>query len=55
LIEQKATEQQGMVYEVKLDQGGSVSISQGIEPMLSVGQRVKVIHSAKERSRVLPE
>ncbi len=55
LIEQKASEQQGMLYDVKLDQGGTVSVSQGLEPLLSVGQRVKVIHSAKDRSRILPE
>lgn len=55
MIEKQATEQQGFVYEVKLDQGGSLSVSQGVEPALAVGQRVKVITSAKDRSRVLPE
>ena len=53
-IEGQATSQQGMEYEVQLDSGGSVSITQGIEPMLSVGQRARVLHSARERSRVVP-
>lgn len=53
-IENQATSQQGMEYEVQLDTGGSISLTQGTEPMLSVGQRVKVLSSARERSRVVP-
>ena len=52
-IEQKATEQTGMEYEVKLDAGGSITLTQG-EPFLAVGQRVKVIQSARDRSRIVP-
>jgi len=53
VIEQKATEQTAMEYEVKLDSGGTITLAQG-EPFLAVGQRVKVIQSAKDRSRVVP-
>lgn len=54
MIENQATSQQGMEYEIQMESGGSISITQGLEPMLSVGQRVKVISSARERSRVVP-
>lgn len=53
-IERQATQQQGMEYAVQLDQGGTVTIAQGLEPALAAGQRVRVIHSAKDRSRVVP-
>lgn len=55
MIEKQATEQQGMEYTIKLDSGSEMSVSQGLSPALAVGQRVRVITSAKERSRVLPE
>lgn len=53
-IERQARQQQGMEYTVKLDQGDMITIAQGVEPALAVGQRVRVIHSAKDRSRVVP-
>lgn len=54
MIERKATEQEGREYTVKLDQGDTITIAQGLEPAIGVGQRVRVIHSAKDRSRVVP-
>ncbi len=52
-LEQNATAQDGFEYQVRLSDGSSISITQGAEPALSVGQRVKVIVS-KSRSRVIP-
>lgn len=52
--EQKLTEQEGMEYQIKLDTGSIVTVAQGAEPRLAVGQRVLVINSARERSRVIP-
>lgn len=54
MIENQATSQQGMEYTIRLDQGGEIVVSQGLEPMLSAGQKVRVITSAKDRSRVVP-
>lgn len=51
--EQKLTEQEGMEYQIKLDSGSIVTVAQGAEPRLAVGQRVLVINSARERSRVV--
>lgn len=53
-IERGLTDQQGMLYEIQLDRGGVVAVSQGLSPALGVGQRVKVIQG-RDRSRVLPE
>ncbi len=55
LIQQKATEQEGMEYQVQLDRGDVITISQGAEPRISSGQRVLVIQSNKERSRIVPD
>ena len=57
-IEKALTEQDGWEYTVKLDDGRTVSIVQGAEPPLNVGQRVRVVKSQgktkSQRSRVLP-
>jgi len=57
-IEKALTEQDGFEYTVKLDDGRTVSIVQGAEPALNVGQRVRVVKSQgktkSQRSRVLP-
>ena len=45
--------QQGVEYTVKLDNGSVVTITQGIEPHIAVGQRVNIIHSNKGRSRIV--
>jgi len=54
-LEQKVNEQDGMEYQVQLDRGDMITISQGADPMLAVGQRVLVIQSGKDRSRVVPD
>ncbi|MBX9745214.1 MAG: glycine zipper 2TM domain-containing protein [Chlamydiales bacterium] len=53
--EKALTEQEGFEYQIRLDSGKSVSIVQGAEPNLGVGQRVNVLVSTSgKRSRVLP-
>lgn len=47
--------QEGIEYTVKLDNGSIITITQGIEPAISVGQRVYVINSNKGRSRIVAE
>jgi outer membrane lipoprotein SlyB len=46
--------QDGFEYTVRLDNGATVTVTQGPSPSLSVGQRVMVINSHKGRSRVVP-
>jgi outer membrane lipoprotein SlyB len=54
-VEKALTEQEGFEYQIRLDSGKSVSIVQGAEPNLGVGQRVNVVLSTTgKRSRVLP-
>lgn len=45
----------GYEYAVKLDNGSTVTVTQGVDPKISVGQRVLVVNSNKGRSRVVPE
>ena len=47
--------QDGIEYTIKLDSGSVITLAQGTEPAISVGQKVYVVHSAKGRSRVVPE
>lgn len=51
-IEQKVTEQTGYEYQVKLDKGGTISITQGA-PRMGAGQRVTVIYGGRGRSRIV--
>lgn len=53
---QKAlTEQTGMEYVVRLNNGSMMTVVQGAEAQLSNGQRVLVIVSNDGRSRVVPD
>lgn len=52
-VEKELSRQQGFEYEVRLDDGRTISLAQGAEPKLSVGQTVLVI-KGKERTRVVP-
>ena len=52
--EGRLTEQEGFEYQVQLERGDIVTVSQGAEPRLAIGQRVLVIKSNKDRSRVVP-
>ncbi len=54
-IEQKLTEQDGMEYHIKLANGEIITLTQGLEPRLSIGQKVLVIKSDRSRSRVVPD
>ena len=55
LIQGKATEQEGYEYQVQLDRGDTVTLTQGAEPKMTAGQRVLVIQSNKDRSRIVPD
>jgi outer membrane lipoprotein SlyB len=46
--------QDGIEYTVQLNNGAVVTLTQGTDPAISVGQRVRVIYSNKGRSRVVP-
>ena len=52
--QKKLSEQTGLEYTVKLDNGRILTIVQGTDHALSAGQRVKVIIGQKGRSRVVP-
>lgn len=54
LAEHKLQETDAVEYTVRLDNGKNVTIAQGTEPKMSAGQRVKVIYSNRDRSRVVP-
>lgn len=54
-IGNKITEQNGMEYHIKLENGEIITLAQGLEPKLSVGQKVLVIKSERNRSRVVPD
>jgi outer membrane lipoprotein SlyB len=54
-IEGKLTEQEGTEYHIKLANGTTITIAQGVEPRMSVGQKVLVIESKRSRSRVVPD
>lgn len=47
--------QPGIEYTVKLDNGSTITITQGVTPAISVGQRVYVINSNRGRSRIVAE
>lgn len=62
MIGQKITDQEGMEYQIQLERGGIVTMRQGADPILRVGQRVMVINSSKDmlnrgggNSRVIPD
>ncbi|GHT88553.1 lipoprotein [Alphaproteobacteria bacterium] len=44
----------GIEYIVKLDNGDLVTLAQGPEPAITVGQRVFVVKSEKGSSRIVP-
>lgn len=47
------SEQEGMEYTVKLDSGSMMTVVQGVDSPLAVGQRV-LVQVSKNRSRVVP-
>lgn len=50
-VEQALTEQEGFEYQVQLDSGRLMTLAQGRDPELSVGQRVLVIVPIKSGSQ----
>ena len=54
LIEQEAKRQPAMEYIIRDDQGNLVTIVQGVEPVLTIGQRVFVQEGRSGRGRVIP-
>lgn len=54
-IEKGLTDQEGVEYQVRLEDGRLTTIAQGAEPVIRVGQRVLVIKSNKDRGRIIPE
>ncbi|RZI45885.1 glycine zipper 2TM domain-containing protein [Candidatus Finniella inopinata] len=55
LIQGKVTEQEGVEYQVQLDRGDVITLTQGAEPKMSAGQRVLVVQSNRDRSRIVPD
>lgn len=54
-IEQQATHQEGFEYQIRMIKTGEViTVAQGAEPNLGVGQPVYVVKSNRSRSRVIP-
>ena len=49
LIEESATRQQGIEYVVQTENGALLTIVQGAEPALAVGQKVFVLYGAQSR------
>lgn len=54
LAQRTAQRQQAMEYIVRLDDGGLVTVVQGLQPQIPVGRRVYVQYGARGQSRVLP-
>ena len=54
LAERSVKRQQAMEYIVRLDSGALLTVVQGLQPQIGIGQRVYVQESARGRSRVLP-
>ena len=54
LAERSVKRQEAMEYIVRLDNGALLTVVQGLQPQIGVGQRVYVQESAGGRSRVLP-
>jgi outer membrane lipoprotein SlyB len=53
MVEEGATRQQGMEYVVETENGSLITVVQGAEPQLVVGQKVIVIYG--QRSRVIAD
>ncbi len=54
MAERSVKRQEAMEYIVRLDNGALLTVVQGLQPQIGVGQRVYVQESARGRSRVLP-
>ena len=54
MAERSVKRQDAMEYIVRLDNGALLTVVQGMQPQIGVGQRVYVQESTRGRSRVLP-
>ena len=52
-VEKELTRQEGVEYTIRLDNGNTISVAQGKEPVISVNQSVLVIQGT-QRTRVVP-
>jgi outer membrane lipoprotein SlyB len=56
LIEKNLKKQQAALYTVKTESGGLLSITQGLDTMFSVGQKVRIIMGhGNNRTRILAD
>lgn len=55
MMEKGLTDQEGFEYQVRLEDGRLITIAQGADPVLRVGQRVLVVKSDKDRGRIIPD
>ncbi len=53
MAEEGATQQQGMEYIVETENGSLITVVQGVEPCLNIGDKVIVIYG--QRSRVIAD
>ena len=54
-INKKMSEHPGFEYQVELENGTLVTITQGTEPNLYLNQKVLIIQSNRGRSRIVPD
>lgn len=54
LTERSVKRQEAMEYIVRLDNGALLTVVQGMQPQIAIGQRVYLQESARGRGRVLP-
>lgn len=54
MVEKNLKTQKGMEYQVRLDRGDIITLAQGAEPAMAPGQRVYVVMSNRDRSRIVP-
>lgn len=53
-VEKNLKTQRGVEYQVRLNNGSIVTLAQGEEPRMGIGQKVFVVKSARDRSRIVP-
>lgn len=54
-VENKVSEQDAYEYVVRLNSGGALTVTQGTDVVLTVGQKVIVLNSSRgERARIIP-
>lgn len=54
MAQRTAQRQQAMEYIVRMDDGGMVTVVQGLQPQIPIGRRVYVQYGARGQSRILP-